>query len=41
MTIIYLYFPLVFIGILYLIIALKIKTKRIIGLQSVNVREQR
>ena len=41
MTIIYLYFPLVFIGILDLIIALKIKTKRIIGLQSVNVREQR
>ena len=41
MAIIYLYFPLVFIGILYLIIALKIKTKRIIGLQSVNVREQR
>ena len=41
MTIIYLYFPLVFIGILYLIIALKMKANKIIGLKSVNVREQR
>ena len=41
MTIIYLYFPLVFIGILYLIISLKMKANKIIGLQSVNVREQR
>ena len=41
MTIIYLYFPLVFIGILYLIIALKMKANKIIGLQSVNVREKR
>ena len=40
-TIIYLYFPLVFIGILYLIIVLKMKSNKIIGLQSVNVREQR
>ena len=39
-TIIYLYFPLVFIGILYLIIALKTKSNKIIGLQSVNVREK-
>ena len=41
MTILYLYFPLVFIGILYLIIAFKMKANKIIGLQSVNVREQR
>ena len=41
MTILYLYFPLVFIGILYLIISLKMKANKIIGLQSVNVREQR
>ena len=40
-TIIYLYFPLVFIGILYLTIVLKMKSNKIIGLQSVNVREQR
>ena len=37
----YLYFPLVFIGILYLITALKMNANKIIGLQSVNVREQR
>ena len=41
MTILYLYFPLVFIGILYLITALKMNANKIIGLQSVNVREQR
>ena len=41
MTIIYLYFPLVFIGLLNLIISLKMKANKIIGLQSVNVREQR
>ena len=41
MTILYLYFPLVFIGTLYLIIAFKMKANKIIGLQSVNVREQR
>ena len=41
MTILYLYFPLVFIGILYLIIAFKMKANKIKGLQSVNVREQR
>ena len=41
MTILYLYFTLVFIGILYLIISLKMKANKIIGLQSVNVREQR
>ena len=41
MTILYLYFTLVFIGILYLIISLKMKVNKIIGLQSVNVREQR
>ena len=41
MTILYLYFPLVFIGLLNLIISLKMKANKIIGLQSVNFREQR
>ena len=41
MTILYLYFPFVFIGLLNLIISLKMKANKIIGLQSVNVREQR
>ena len=41
MTILYLYFPLVFISILYLLIAFKMKANKIIGLQSVNVIEQR